>query len=381
MSTAHSSSQASSKTPGSGGILSKLHDVKIGGDPGKRIKQADLVGMLRNITTLVSNGVSLRDALETVAADRSLKRYRRILNSLSESVRHGNTLSAAMVKFPASFDKLLVNQIRVGERAGTLPAALESVSKQLEEGATLKRFIVKKLTYPSILVLAGIASVSFMLTCVIPTFQEMYDDAGATLPAITRFLIDVGEAVTNHGFLILAILMTALVGAIAALQNPATRIRIDEHLLRIPMIGDWFRNIAILQFIQVLENLMCSGFTLAEALPHASGAVRNRYIRIKLQGLHSAIRRGERFSLALDKEGDLFPPVVKQLVVIGERTGRLGEITKEIRSHLRADVEKYTTAMVGAIEPALTAVLAVLVGGILLAIYLPMFDMIGQTNQ
>ena len=376
------SAAATSTTNQTGdGILTKLHQIKIGGDPGKRIKQADLVGLLRNVTTLVSNGVSLRDALDTIAADRSLRRYRKILNSLSESVRHGNTLSAAMANFPASFGPLLVNQIRVGERAGTLSETLKSVTMQMEEGSTLKRFIIKKLTYPTILVLAGIASVTFMLLCVIPTFQEMYEDAGATLPFITQVLIQVGEFVTTHGLLVSTSIITVTMVFAAAMNNPSSRVRIDEYLLKIPMIGDWFRNIAILQFIQVLENLMSSGFTLAEALPHASAAVRNRYIRIKLQGLHSAIRRGERFSLALDKEGELFPPVVKQLVVIGERTGRLGEITKEIRTHLREDVEKYTSAMVGAIEPVLTALLAVIVGGILLAIYLPMFDMIGQTSQ
>ena len=374
------SATSSAKRSGHG-IFAKLHQIKIGGDPGKRIKNADLVGLLRNVTTLVSNGVSLRDALETMAADRTLRRYRKILHSLSESVRHGNTLSSAMAEYPASFGSLMVNQIRVGERAGTLPDTLRNLTLQLEEGSTLRRFIIKKLTYPSILVLAGIASVTFMLLCVIPAFEEMYEDAGATLPAITQLLIQIGNFVATHGLLVASTLIVTAMVFVAAMNNPSSRVRIDEYLLKIPMIGDWFRNIAILQFIQVLENLMGSGFTLAEALPHASAAVHNRYIRIKLQGLRSAIRRGERFSLALDKEGDLFPPVVKQLVVIGERTGRLGEITKEIRVHLRTDVEKYTSAMVGAIEPILTATLAVLVGGILLAIYLPMFDMIGQTSQ
>ena len=144
------------------------------------------------------------------------------------------------------------------------------------------------------------------------------------------------------------------------------------------MLGVWFRNIAVLQFVDVLGNLMQSGFTLADALVPAGQGITNAHVRGKVLRLHAAVRRGERFSTALDAEGTLFPPIVRQLVIIGERTGRLGPITEQIRKHLRKDVEKYTTAILGTIEPVLTVTLAAAIGGILLAVYLPMFDLIGQ---
>ena len=144
------------------------------------------------------------------------------------------------------------------------------------------------------------------------------------------------------------------------------------------MLGVWFRNIAVLQFMDVLGNLMESGFTLADALAPGARAITNAHVRGKVLRLHAAVRRGERFSHALDAEGNLFPPIVRRLVIIGERTGRLGPITGQIRAHLRKDVEKYTTAILGTIEPVLTIALAAAIGGILLAVYLPMFDLIGQ---
>ena len=200
------------------------------------------------------------------------------------------------------------------------------------------------------------------------------------MPAITQFLIDVGEFLDSHGVILLMCTAVSLFTATVAFRNPTSRLWIDQNVLRIPIIGDWFRNLAILQFMEVLGNLMDSGFKLAEALPQAGQSISNRHVRKKIAALCGAIRRGERFSRALENEGGLFPPVVNQLVIVGERTGRLAPVTRQIRTHLRRDVESATNRMVGAIEPILTATLAIVVGGILLAVYLPMFDMIGQAN-
>ena len=290
----------------------------------------------------------------------------------------GNTLSASLAEFPDSFPPLVVHQLRVGERAGTLPDSLDRVTGQLEQGADLKAFLIKKLSYPALVTLAGVGSVTFMITCVIPTFKEMYDDNGAVLPGITRFLIWLGEFATTHSVAILAALAAAVGGTVFALKNPVSRTAIDRTATRLPVLGVWFRNIAVLQFVDVLGNLMESGFTLADALVPGGKAITNAHVRGKVLRLHEAVRRGERFSAAIDAEGDLFPPIVRQLVIIGERTGRLAPITGQIRAHLRKDVERYTTAILGTVEPVLTITLAAAIGGILLAVYLPMFDLIGQ---
>ena len=361
-------------------LIGKLQSIQIGADPTQRFKHRDLILLFRNLTTLVENGVSLPHALETVAADKSLKKYKRILGPLSREVKSGVALSVAMKAFPQAFHAMLVNQIRVGERSGTIDDTLVRVTKQIELSEGLKKSIIKKLTYPFILVAAGIGSVTFMLLYVIPTFQKMYEEANATLPAITQWLIAIGDFVRANGVIVVGSLVAFLVVSIVTFRTPSTRVWVDRHSLRIPLLGDWLSKIAILQFMDVLGNLMESGFNLAEALPQAANSVSNRHVRRKILGLSTAIRRGERFSRALEKEGDLFPAVVNQLVIVGERTGRLAIVTRQIRTHLRRDVEASTNRMVGSIEPILTVGLAVVVGGILLAVYLPMFDMIGQSH-
>ncbi|MFN3189045.1 MAG: type II secretion system F family protein [Aureliella sp.] len=372
---------ATSNTSKLPGFLSKLHQIQIGGSSADSIKKQDLIQILRNLETMFSNGVAIPQALDTICKERAFAKYRHILRSLSDAVKSGGSLSSGMRRFPSVFPQLTLHQVKIGEQSGNLQQTLKQIVGQLEEGSKIRSFIMKKMTYPMLLVVAGVGSVTFMLTSVIPTFQKMYEENGAVLPWITQFLIDTSEFLQANGMAIGITLLVSIVAGIAAYKNKSSRLFIDEWLLRMPLIGKWFRNLAILQFMETLSNLLDSGFKLVEALPPASKAVGNQHLRAKLLNLHSAIRRGEKFSAAMQREQDLFPPVVHQLVVVGERTGQLSGITCRIRDHLREDVQKSTSVMLGTIEPILTSGLAVAVGGILLAVYLPMFDMIGNANR
>ena len=379
MSAAAPTAAAAPEPTGVLGVLHTLQSIQVGGGGASaKVKKKDLAQLLRNLSTLVGNGVGLPVAVRTVREDPANKKYAAILDRVAESVATGNTLSASLGQFPGSFPPLLVHQLQVGERAGTLPASLDRVTAQLEQGADLKAFLVKKLSYPALVTVAGTGAVAFMILCVIPTFREMYDENGAVLPGVTRFLIWIGETATAYWWAALAAVAAAAGGAWAAWTNPASRAAIDRACCRLPVLGVWFRNIAVLQFVDVLGNLMEGGFTLADALVPGGRAITNRHVRAKVLRLHEAVRRGERFSAAIDAEGDLFPPIVRQLVIVGERTGRLAPITAQIRKHLRSDVEKYTAAVLGTVEPVLTVTLAAAIGVILLAVYLPMFDLIGQ---
>lgn len=362
-------------------LLHTLHEIKFGNDPEKSFKRKDLILFLRNLTTLVQNGVSLNHAIETVSQDKTLKKYKPIFTSILRSLRGGESFSTALRQFPFAFDAVLISQIEVGERSGALDQALVRLTEQLERSSGHKRMILKKLTYPAILVVAGLGSVTFMLTCVIPTFEQMYADAGATLPSITRALIGTSEFMKSYAIHLLGLAICIGAAIISVWKHPGSRNWIDRQLIRLPLLGEWFRNLAILQFADVLGNLMESGFTLAEALPPAGRAVSNRHVRQRILGLYTSVRCGERFSQTLEREEELFPAVVNQLVIVGERTGRLVPVTRQIRKHLRRDVENSTDAMVAAIEPILTITLATAVGGILLAVYLPMFDLIGKVNH
>ncbi len=354
---------------------------RLGKSRTRPIRRRDLIYIVRSIGTLVENGLSLPKALETIAQEKTLKAYKSLLEAVRQKVESGETFSAALAHCGAGFSELLLNQIRVGERSGTLPLSLQRITQQLENADTIKSQILKKLAYPVMLVTLGAGAVTFMLLYVVPTFEKTYAESGAKLPWITRFLIAVGFYGTRYGWMVLLAIVGGVASIVAVRRDPRGRFWMDTQLLRLPLVGDWLRNLAVLQFIEVLGNLLEAGFTLVEALRVAASSIGNRAVRQSVEQLHGAVLRGERFSAELERHADLFPPIVHQLVLVGEKTGTLPKATKDIRKHLERELNRYTGILLGTIEPVLTIGLAVCIGGILLAIYLPMFDMIGALNQ
>ncbi len=365
--------------PAEKNLLTMLASIQLGGSNKKvKLKKRDLIFILRNIATLTENGLSLPRALDTICKEKSLKKYSAMLTDIRQTVENGNTFSGALVKYQAAFGELFISQIKIGEKSGTLPATLERLTQQLEHADNLKGTVIKKLSYPVLLCFAGTGAITFMIMYVVPTFEKTYKESGAKLPAVTQFLIDVGHIAKHYGWMIVLAGIISIVSWVIARRNAASRLIIDRYLLKVPMVGDCLKNFAVLQFMEVLGNLMEAGFTVADALQSCAKSINNRAVRKSVEELHAAVLRGERFSSELEKHGDLFPPIVNQLIIVGEKTGTLGKATQNIKGHLKREVERYLGIMIGSIEPIMTASLAAAIGTILLAIYLPMFDMIGN---
>ena len=374
--------KAESKSFSLGGLLTKLHSIQIGGDSsgGKKIKDSDLIYILRNLTTLIDNGVALPKALATLASERSLQKYADLLETIRRKVAAGEAFSKALSQFPASFNPLLINHVRIGERSGTLPVTLHQITDQLENANDLKRTVIKKLAYPIMLMVAGIASVTFMLIFVVPIFEETYATSKVALPLITRVMIGAGAILSTHGWWLFLLLVGSVFGVRYLRKNPEYALKMDRKLLELPLFGHWLRDIAVLQFMEVLGDMLGAGFTMVDALRISSGSISNHAVKRSVEDLQAAVTRGERFSRELDRHSELFPPVVSQLIIVGEQTGTVPKATMDVRRHLRREIERTTTLLVGVIEPVLTLSLAAMIGSILLAIYLPMFDMIGVMN-
>jgi type IV pilus assembly protein PilC len=359
------------------GWLQTLQSIQIGGKQRKKVKGRDLIFILRNIATLIENGLSLPTALQTISREKTLQQHHAMLGTICRTVENGNMFSEALKPFGDTFSELLVAQIRIGERSGTLPQTLDRIVQQLEQADNLKATIIKKLAYPVLLCTAGTGSITFMLLYVIPTFEKTYKDAGAKLPAITQFLIDVSRFGTSYGWMIALAFVAGLVGFFVARRNESSRLVIDLYAMRLPLLGEMLRNMAVLQFMEVLGNLIEAGFTVADALRSCARAVSNHAVRARVEALQAAVIRGERFSAHMEANSDIFAPIVNQLIIVGEKTGTLPKATQNVRAHLKREIDRTLGIMVGAIEPILTISLAAAIGCILLAIYLPMFDMIG----
>jgi type II secretory pathway component PulF len=342
----------------------------------EKLKDRDLVFILRNLASLTENGVSLPKALGTLADEKPLERHREMLRSILRDLENGETFSSALAKHPASFNVVMVNQIKVGEHAGTLADTLANVAQHCEQAHRLRSEIIRKLAYPTLLVVMGSAVIAFLLMYVIPVFQKTYDNAHVPLPMVTKLLITIGDLAQHYGWVLLLLAAAAVLTIGQLRKRPDLAFKMDNAVLRWPVLGSWLRDIAVLQLMEVLGSLMAAGYTLAEALGESGEAVGNRAVRHSVRDLQGAIHRGERFSRAIERHGEMFPPIVSQLVIVGEQTGKLTNATNHIREHLQREIERKTNLFVGTIEPVLTISLAAAIAVILLSIYLPMFDMV-----
>lgn len=369
-----------SQSAGSSSFEKLWHSLTKSRKVNDHLKPQELTFILSNLATLVGNGVPLPKALATLAKEDTLAKHREVLEALRQKVESGMAFSAAISQFPHIADSLTINQIRLGERSGTLPDTLKKLSTSRNKTAELRKDVIKKLSYPGLLVVVGSGLITFLLIYVIPVFQETYDDAGVPLPFITRLLIGVGMFAKQY-FLMIAGAIILFCFAIKQLRkNQDFALRMDRHLLNLPLVGNWLRDMAVLQLMEVLQNLMEAGYTLAEALCETADSVGNRFVRKGVQQLQIAVQRGEKFSRELERHEEMFPPIVNQLVIVGESTGQLTRATNDICDYLRKEIERKTTIMVGALEPILTISLAGAIAIVLLAIYLPMFDMVGTVS-
>lgn len=337
--------------------------------------------VLRHLSTLIENGLSLPKALATLAEERATENYREVLDGLRRRLENGESFSRALTEFPGTFDRVLVSQIKVGERAGNIAEALRHSAQQREQAGKLRSQIIGKLAYPAMLVVVGSAVIAFLLTYVVPVFQETYASAKVPLPAITEALIAVGSVARTGLPYLVGVAVVAILLLRQLRRSDDLAANMDRRLFKLPVVGSWLRDVALLQMMQVLGDLLEAGFTLAEALNEAAGAVTNQAARRSIRELQKAITRGERFSREMERHGDFFPPIVSQLVIIGEQTGQLPRSTRHIRDHLSQEIERKATMFVGAMEPILTISLASAVAAILMAIYLPMFDMINTVGK
>jgi type IV pilus assembly protein PilC len=341
-----------------------------------KVKQRDLAFILRNLATLTQNGVSLPKALGTLAEERAVGKHRDMLLAIRRRLENGESLSAALVQFEQTFDGIMINQVKTGERSGTLPDTLDKIATHCEQGNELRAEVIRKLAYPVILIVMGGAVITFLLLYVVPVFQETYDKANVPLPLVTRLLIELGQFAKSYGVFLVASVVVAAAAIYQLRKRPEFAYRMDRSLLSWPVVGHWLRDVAVLQVMEVLGNLMEAGFTLADALGETAQSVGNRAVRQAVRDLQSAVRRGERFSRELERHGDMFPPIVSQLVIVGEQTGKLTGATSHICGHLQGEIKRKTNIFVAALEPTLTICLAAAVAVILLSIYLPMFDMV-----
>jgi type IV pilus assembly protein PilC len=346
---------------------------------GTGIGTRDIVIFTRQFATMINAGLPLVQSLDILAEQTENESLRKVIQDVLYDVESGHTLADAMRKHPKVFTDLYVNMVAAGEAGGILDTILLRLATFLEKNDALIRKIKGAMIYPAVIFGVAISAVAILLIFVIPTFQNMFDSAGIPLPLPTRVVIGMSQFLQGYWWAV-AIGAVALVVLVRqTYQTDGGRLGIDRALLAFPVVGDLLRKAAVARFTRTLGTLVSSGVSILEGLEITAKTSGNRVIHDAVMGSRASIAGGETISGPL-KESGVFPPMVVQMINVGEQTGGLDEMLTKIADFYDEEVDAAVEALLSALEPVMIVFLGVIVGGMIVAMYLPIFDMINAVQ-
>lgn len=339
---------------------------------GGKVKLKDLAIFSRQFATMISAGLTLLRSLNILAEQAENPKLREVLGKVGAGVEEGKSLSEALAEHE-SFPKLYVAMVRAGETAGTLDVVLLRIADTMEKDLALRRKVKSTLTYPAVVLVLAVLLTVVMLLFIVPTFVGMFQSLGGKLPLPTRVLLFMSDTVRKLWFL----LVLAPIGAWQAFKRarkvPQVRARLDAWKLKLPVFGNLFRKLAIARFTRNLSTLLHAGVPILLALEITSDTIDNAVISRAVADVRGAVGRGESVARPLANH-TVFPPMVVQMVGVGEETGALDEMLRRIADFYDMEVEATTESLTAALEPLMIAVLGGIVGSMVISLYMPMFE-------
>ena len=356
---------------------------KLGGR--KKVKAKDLSIFTRQFSVMIDAGLPLVQCLEILAQQQDNKYFQQILLQVRQDVEEGSTLSAAMARHPRVFDQLYANMVEAGETGGILDLILQRLSTFIEKIVKLKRDVISALIYPAAVVLLAIVAVAVIMVVVIPQFQNIFLGLlgpGELLPLPTRIVIGISNFLAGWGGLaMLVVIIASAVGIRFYYKTPNGRKVIDRILLKLPIFGKILQKIAVARFSRTLSTLLSSGVPILQSLDITARTAGNVIIEEAIISVRMGVERGENFVDPL-RATEVFPNMVSQMVGIGEQTGALDAMLGKIADFYEQEVDAAIANLLTLMEPLLIGFLGVTIGSIVIAMYLPLFTLIGKlANQ
>ena len=344
-----------------------------------KVKQHDIILFARQFSTMIDAGLPIIQCLDILYSQQENATFKRMLKSIKESVESGATLAESLKKFPKQFDDLFVNMIAAGEAGGILDTILRRLSTYMEKAARLKAQVKGAMTYPIVtLAIAGIVLI-VILVFVIPVFQEMFADFGGQLPAFTQMVID-GSNFTKRNIIWLIIGAVFLVIAFNRIRKTEKgRAFIDDMILKLPVFGMLIRKVAVAKFTRTMGTMLSSGVAILEALDIVAKTAGNKTIERAIYTVRSDISEGRTMADPLQESG-VFPSMVCQMIAVGESTGALDAMLDKIAIFYDEEVDQAVDNLTSLIEPFMLLFLGVTIGGLVIAMYLPIFKMAGAVG-
>jgi type IV pilus assembly protein PilC len=340
-----------------------------------KVTPSDIALFSRQLATMLQAGIPLVQAFEIVGAGHDNPAMQKLILSIKQDLEGGTALAEALSKHPLYFDDLYINLVEVGEHSGSLDSLLDKVATYKEKTEAIKKKIKKALFYPAAVVVVAIIVTTILLIFVIPQFEDLFKGFGADLPAFTRLVIDISYFMRSQGWWLLALVIGGGWGYLQAKKRSRRLREIQDRLsLKIPVVGPILVKAAIARFARTLSTMFSAGVPLVEALESVAGATGNVIYEKGVMEMKEEVATGQRLQRSMENTG-LFPNMVIQMIAVGEESGSLDSMSAKVADFYEADVDNAVDAMSSLLEPLIMAILGVLVGGLVVAMYLPIFKM------
>ncbi|UZR28991.1 type II secretion system F family protein [Methylococcus mesophilus] len=345
------------------------------GGPRKRITPKHIAVFSRQLATMLSAGVPLVQAFEIVGRGHDNPAMQDLLLGIKADVESGTTLADALSKHPVHFDELFCNLVRAGEQAGVLETLLHKVADYKEKTESLKGKIKKALTYPIAVIVVAVIVTSILLIFVVPTFEDLFKSFGADLPAFTQLVIDLSRWLRDWWYVAFGSLGVAATAFVKARQrSPAFNHLLDRLALGVPVVGAILHKAAVARFARTLSTMSAAGVPLVEALQSVAGATGNIIYGEAVMRMREDVSIGQQLQMSM-RQANLFPNMVMQMVAIGEESGSLDSMLSKVADFYEEEVDNAVDSLSSLLEPLIMVVLGVLVGGLVIAMYLPIFKL------
>lgn len=347
-------------------------EIKIPGFE-KGVGLKDLAIMSRQASTMLTSGLSLLRTLTILSDQTENKKLKDILGRVRDDVERGVSFSDAVAKYPVDFPPIMINMIRAGETGGFLDQAMDSIATNFEKEHKLRSTIKSAMTYPVVVLVMSLVAVAIMLIFIVPIFQDMFSSLGGTLPLPTQILVSLSHAMRYVAIPLAIVVVLAWLWWRANKNTERVRAFIDPITLKLPVFGPLQKKIVIARFARNFSNMIGAGVPILQALRIVGEVSNNFVVKRALDNVAEAVRKGESIAVPLAAQS-VFPPMVTQMVAVGEDAGSLEIMLEKIAVFYDAEVEATTDALTSLIEPLLIAFLGVVVGGMIIALYMPIFQ-------
>ena len=342
---------------------------------GGRITSGDISIFSRQLATMLGAGIPLVQAFEIVGSGHENAAMQKLILAVKADVEGGSSLAEALSRQPLYFDDLFVNLVEAGEQAGALESLLDKIATYKEKTEAIKKKIKKALTYPAAVLIVAFVVTTILLIFVIPSFEDLFKGFGADLPAFTRMVIDLSLFVRTKGIFIVMII-AGLVATFLYFKKRSRKFRhtLDRMMLKAPIIGPILEKAAIARYARTLSTMFAAGVPLVEALESVAGATGNIVYEVGVLEIRDEVSTGQRLQQAMENT-DLFPNMVIQMIAVGEESGSLDAMSSKVADFYEADVDDAVDNLSSLLEPMIMSILGVLVGGLVVAMYLPIFKL------